>query len=121
MPGEHLGRAPEELWEVPMTDIEVRASGAKISASQSDRIVLRLPENASTGYQWSVTEIGELLETESDELVLPHRMVPGAGGQRVIIVRFHRPGRARLVLDLKRRWEREPIDHFEVEVHVSGQ
>ena len=50
-----------------MTDIEIRTSGANITASQSDRVIVRLPENSTTGYQWSTAEIGEALEVESNE------------------------------------------------------
>jgi predicted secreted protein len=104
-----------------MTDIEIRTSGASISASQSDRVVVRLPENSTTGYQWSIAEIGEALEVESNEFFIRGQMMPGAGGERVIIVRPRRSGRARLSLDLKRRWDQKPIDHFEVEINVTDQ
>lgn len=104
-----------------MTDFEVRTSGANISATQSDRIVVRLPENATTGYQWSVTEIGEALEVESNEFLMQGQIAPGAAGERIVIVLPCRPGKARVSLDLKRQWEQKPIDHFEVEVNVSDQ
>jgi inhibitor of cysteine peptidase len=103
-----------------MTDIEVRTSGGSIRVSRSDRIVVRLPENATTGYQWSVTEIGEPLEVKSSEYRIQGEIAPGSGGERTVIVQPRRPGRARVALDLKRKWEQKPIDHFEVEVNVSG-
>jgi inhibitor of cysteine peptidase len=102
-----------------MTDIEVRTSGANISASQSDRIVVRVPENATTGYQWSITEIGEALEVESNEFSVQGQILPGAAGERIVIVRARRPGKARLSLDLQRQWDQKPIDHFEVEVTLT--
>jgi inhibitor of cysteine peptidase len=102
-----------------MADVEVRTSGAHIRMSQSDRIVVRLPENATTGYQWSVTEIGEALEVKSSEFRIHGQITPGAAGERTVIVSPRRPGRTRVALDLKRRWEQKPIDHFEVEVNVA--
>jgi|SRR5690349_5772450 inhibitor of cysteine peptidase len=102
-----------------MADVEVRTSGAHIRVSQSDRIVVRIPENATTGYQWSVTEIGETLEVKSSELLPPGQIKPGAAGERIVRVRPRRPGKARIALDLKRQWEQKPIDHFEVEVNVT--
>ena len=104
-----------------MTDIEVRTSGANISASQSDRVVVRLPENSTTGYQWSIAEISGALEVESNEFFMRGQVRPGGGGERVVIVRPRRSGQARLSLDLKRRWEQNPIDHFEVGVNVTDQ
>ena len=103
-----------------MADVEVRTSGAHISVSQSDRIVVRLPENATTGYQWSVTEIGEALQVQSNEFLIPGQITPGGAGERIVKVLARRAGKARVALDLKRRWEQKPIDHFEVEVNVSG-
>lgn len=99
-----------------MTDILVSASGMKVSASPSDRIVVRLPENGSTGYQWVITEIGEPLEVESNEFARHGQFAPGAAGERVVILRLRGPGRARVSLQLKRSWEPEPIDLFEFEV-----
>ncbi len=102
-----------------MAEIEVRASGTKIEASRSDRIVVRVRENATTGYQWSVTQLDPSLVLESNELVLPERMLAGAGGERVIVIRPSEPGRARLSLQLKRQWEAEPVERFELEVAVE--
>ena len=101
-----------------MADIEVRTSGASVRASASDRIVIKLPENATTGYQWTLAEAGEPLEVESDDFVAPGQVVPGAAGQRVVVIRPRGSGRARVALDLKRAWEPEPIDHFEFNVDV---
>jgi inhibitor of cysteine peptidase len=103
-----------------MTDIEVRTSGTEVSASASDRILIRLPENATTGYQWSITNVSELLDVESNEFFTPGQIVPGAAGERQVIVRPRGAGKGRLALDLKRQWEREPIEHFEVEVQVTA-
>lgn len=104
--------------EVAMTDIEVAASGAVVNATPGDRIVVRLPENASTGYQWSVAELGAAVEIESDELLLPGTQAPGAAGQRVLRLRPRGPGQTRVVLRLQRRWEPEPVDRFEFDVIV---
>ena len=64
---------------------------------------------------------GEALEVDSNEFFMRDPVTPGAAGERVVIVRPGRPGRALLSLDLKRPWQQEPIDHFEVEVNVTGQ
>lgn len=104
-----------------MADIEVAgASGSCVKASLSDRIVVRLPENGATGYEWVVTEVGAALDVASSELVLPDELAPGAAGQRIVTVRPRGTGRARLVMQLRRAWESEPIEQFELEVDVTG-
>jgi len=102
-----------------MADIEVTASGATVTASPADRIVIRLAENATTGYQWSVAEAGGF-DVESSELLLPGSAAPGAAGQRVVRLRPRGPGRARVRLHLKRAWEPGPVDRFDLDVIVAG-
>jgi len=103
-----------------MADLEVTASGSTVTASPADRIVIRLAESATSGYQWSVAEAGEALEVESSELSLPGSAAPGAAAQRVIRLRPRGPGRARVRLHLKRAWEPEPADRFDLDVIVAG-
>jgi predicted secreted protein len=103
-----------------MVDIEASANGTTVHAAVGDRVIIRIRENATTGYQWAVREIGEPLELESNELVPPSEMRPGAAGERVVIVRPARSGRGRVALDLKRAWEPTATDHFEVEVDATA-
>ncbi len=101
-----------------MSDIEVRASGERIRSSTADRIIVRLSENATTGYQWSVAEMTDVLDVESNELVLPSELVRGAAGQRVLVLRPVGIGSGRVSLTLQRRWESEPVERFEFDVDV---
>src|SRR6476661_6433267 len=77
-----------------MADIEVRSSGTRVTAKMLDRIVIHLRENATTGYQWSIREVDGPLESESSEIVASAPLVPGAAGERVIVVRPTAVGRA---------------------------
>ena len=104
-----------------MADIEAGASGTTVTISLSDRVVVRLAENASTGYRWSVTGLGDGLEVASDRLTLPGQAAPGAGGERVLLLRPLKPGRAQVSLHLKREWEPEPVDRFELGVDVADR
>jgi inhibitor of cysteine peptidase len=104
-----------------VSDIEAGASGATVAVSLSDRVVVRLPENASTGYRWSVTGLGDGLELVSDQLTLPGQAAPGAAGERVLLLRPLKPGRAQVSLILKREWEPEPADRFELDVDVADR
>lgn len=102
-----------------MGDIEVREPGTRISASPGDRIVIRIPENATTGYQWQVEQVADPLELESSEMIPPAEAAPGAGGERRVVLRARGPGQARVALRLERPWERQPTDRFEFDVTVS--
>lgn len=103
-----------------MADIEVRMDGATVDAKPGDRVVIRLPENGSTGYQWVLSEVDDGLEVESNDLSLPGTARPGAGGERVVVLQARKRGPARVSLQLKREWEPEPIERFTATVNVVG-
>ena len=88
-----------------MREIEIRTNGEQVDASDDDRIVFRLPENASTGYQWVVDELPETLELAADEFLPPSSAKPGAGGERRVELLVRGSGQGRVVLRLKRPWE----------------
>jgi tellurite resistance protein TerC len=111
--------ASRQRAKVLAAGIEAGPSGSTVSVSRSDRIVVRLPENASTGYQWSIVSLGDSLEIESNEMGLPGRGAPGAAGERVLLLRPIKSGRAQVSLQLKREREPEAIDRFELEVNVA--
>ena len=92
-----------------------------MSVSRSDRVVIRLAENAGTGYRWSVTGLGDGLEVASDQLTRPGQAAPGAAGERVLLLRPLKPGRAQVSLCLKREWEPEPADRYELDVEVADR
>jgi inhibitor of cysteine peptidase len=102
-----------------MTDIEVQATEHPVMAVPGDRIILRIPENATTGYEWAVDQVDGPLEVESNELVPPGDARPGAGGERVIVLGVRETGEARVVLSHRRSWEAEPIDRRELAVTIG--
>jgi len=88
-------------------DVEVRESGSSVAVSGGDQVVVRVPETASAGYQWSVEEIAGPLELVSSDLELERQPAPapGAAGERVVRLRAGGSGEGRLVLALRRPWE----------------
>ena len=96
-----------------MTDeVEVRVG---------EEFVIRLPENATTGYLWSVREMGAGLELVEEEMVPPrHNAGVGAAGERHVRVRAVKPGRAEVVLERGRAWEPKPVEERRVRVTVTG-
>lgn len=101
-----------------MREIEVRSSGELVEATSGDRIVVQIPENATTGYRWVVSELPDEVELEGDEFLPPETARPGAGGERRVTLLARRPGEARVQLTLEQPWEGEAADRFELLVTV---
>ena len=103
-----------------MADVEVRQNGAQVAVEPGDRVVVRVQENATTGYQWSARVSGPL-EEESSELVPPATAAPGAAGERRVVCRAVGTGTGTIHLTLARPWDAgaAPADRFDVEVSVG--
>lgn len=93
--------------------------GASIQASVGDVIVVRLPENPTTGYRWKSDPSSGLALTGDDYTIMS--TAPGAGGERILRFDVRAPGAFSLRLILVREWEasRAPLDRFEVTVSAS--
>ncbi len=91
--------------------------GRQVRVHAGDRIMLRLPENPTTGYRWS-GEIPAFLTVERDEN--EPGSAPGAAGHRVMKLLATGSGRAELSLAMGRAWEPgEPAaDRFSLTVEV---
>jgi inhibitor of cysteine peptidase len=105
--------------------VEVSESddGAVKRVSPGEGVVIRLPENPTTGYRWSVEEIDpsvvEVAESEFEPSEEPSR--PGAGGTRYLHLRARQPGTSPVTLVLRRPWESggESLRRFQVNLEVS--
>jgi inhibitor of cysteine peptidase len=105
-----------------MADIDVGASGTTVEAAVDDQIVVRLPENASTGYQWSIESMTGPLRLVSSELAsigVPEGSPPGAASERFVRIACTAPGHGRARLELRRVWETEPLERFEFQVRID--
>jgi inhibitor of cysteine peptidase len=116
-----------------MTQVEVTGD-AEVEVGVGDEVVIRLPENATTGYVWTVHAVGNGLSLVEDTMVPPSPAggtppdmarfpegiaPPGAGGERFVRVRATTPARADVVLRLARPWEPEPVQQRRVTVTVT--
>jgi inhibitor of cysteine peptidase len=101
-------------------------SAAAVEVGVGDEVVIRLPENATTGYVWSVQSIDHGLELVEDAMLPAGGTAgeaagpppPGAGGQHVVRLRATAPARAEVVLHLGRSWEPAPAQQRRVTVTV---
>src|SRR5215472_14235545 len=87
--------------------------------SAADRIVVRLPRTPARAT--SGRSPGSASRSRSCRTSLACRgrwhQAPWVSG--VVIIQPRGPGHAKLRLELKRAWERDPVEQFEADVHVT--
>lgn len=100
-----------------MVHVGLEDRGREVTVATGDRLVLRLPENPTTGYLWTWEETGALQLTRDET---EPGTAPGAAGIRVLEVIATESGRAVLALTCRRAWDltQPPSDHFELTVEV---
>lgn len=96
--------------------------GSEFEAHPGDLIVIRLPENPTTGYRWEFDVADERgVALQDSDYSAASRPGIGGGGLRTFRLRARRPGTVRVELRLRRAWELEEaaIDSFEVTIRVK--
>jgi inhibitor of cysteine peptidase len=105
-----------------MAEIEIGESqnGQAIPVKNSDVLLIRLPENPTTGFRWNVKEADpNLLKLQSDDFSPATAGGVGAGGVRLFRFVAVGSGEAALALDLARAWEpATPRSQFRLRVNV---
>lgn len=71
----------------------------------------------STGHEWTLVEAPGAVQPLGRDFAA-RGLDPGAGGVQVFRLRALEPGRYRLRFELKRRWERAPVDTHTLELEV---
>ncbi|MEU6553778.1 protease inhibitor I42 family protein [Streptomyces sp. NPDC046915] len=102
-----------------MGEVHVSAQDEEVRAGPGDDIVVRLPENATTGYRWHVESLDGGLEVVADDYAPPGEILPGAGGTRVLRLRPAEAGEARLELVLQQPWGDDVADRYALRVTVE--
>ena len=101
-------------------ELDRAADGQTVTLDVGQGLRLRLAENPTTGYQWSVSGSGGLSLESS--VFTPVGAAAGGGGTREFQWRAHFAGSHPLSLAQRRAWE--PIDkalgHFALTVVVEG-
>lgn len=105
-----------------MKVIDVTHNNTEVQLATGEAFEVRLPENAGTGYQWSVADHNHAVELLDDAVIAPGTMVPGAQGLHRFRFAARGSGSHRLVLELRRSWEQrsEPEERFEVSISTAG-
>jgi inhibitor of cysteine peptidase len=97
-------------------------NASEIELDADGTLVVRLPENATTGFQWEVVERPNDVELVADTPIAPALARAGEAGEHEFCFRALRAPAGRLVLELRRSWEhgRPPLDTFAVTVRPSA-
>jgi inhibitor of cysteine peptidase len=99
-------------------------NGTTVDAVAGDVIVVRLAENPTTGYRWSLESVeGSLLETEDDTFVPDSGPQMGSGGVRQFGFRATGAGTTPINLKLWREWSGEDsvTERFSVQVQSAEE
>jgi len=89
-----------------------------------EEVEVRLPENGTTGYVWSVVSAGSGVQLVDDNVDLGQgdgegRTAPGAGGVRVLRFRATAAGTWEVTTRLARPWEPGPLEERRLAFAVS--
>ncbi|MFJ8110234.1 protease inhibitor I42 family protein [Streptomyces sp. NPDC096132] len=103
-----------------MGEVRVSPPVSEVRVSLGDEVVVQLPENAGTGYLWSVQRVDGAVEVTGDAYEAPGRPAPGAGGRRIVRIRPTAVGEGLVVLVLKRPWEDHVEDRVDVRISAGG-
>jgi inhibitor of cysteine peptidase len=95
----------------------------QLSVNVGDKIKVTLPENPTSGYLWSVTQIDtEVIIKMGEKFVEPKsRNKIGAGGKREFVFQALKLATTDIALACKRPWEseEEPSSTFKVTVLIK--
>lgn len=82
-------------------------AGAERTVGVGQDLLIRLPENRTTGYRWHLDLPEAGLELADDTYAPPDPGRPGAGGVRTVRLRATAAGTHRVAAALRRSWEGE--------------
>ena len=95
-------------------------NGTIVELHVGGEVVLRLPENAATGYRWAVEAVDASLVDLQEAEYLRLSDATGEGGEAQWIVRVKATGTTRIKLKRWRQWEGESSvrGRFEVTLRI---
>jgi inhibitor of cysteine peptidase len=108
------------LPDVTLTQAD---DGTVVEVAPSTVVVVRLPENSSTGFNWAVDRLDDrVLGLQSSDYGPPTGGAVGGAGWRSFAFRAMTTGSDRLRLKLWRHWQGDDsiIKRFGVTIRVQG-
>ncbi len=107
-----------------MSDITLTKAdnGKTLTLKPGQTLILRLAENPTTGYRWSIPSLNaQVLQLTDDRFESSSSAAIGGGGQRVLTFQAQQPGQISLSLKSKREWEDQALalESFSVMIQVA--
>jgi predicted secreted protein len=97
-------------------------SGTTASLAVGETLAVVLSGNASTGYEWEITELDTAVLANTGTSYRPHCYMPGCGETGTWTFTALTPGSMTLRMIYHRPWEdEEPSRTFELTVSVEGE
>jgi inhibitor of cysteine peptidase len=115
------GIDPVGLKQAMVVTLTREDNDKTIEVHAGDSIVVRLPENPTTGFAWAIDRADdEVLRLQSSEYSPAAGVGVGGGGQRNLTFKAIRPGTVTLRLKLWRDWEgdKSVTDRFTTTIRV---
>jgi inhibitor of cysteine peptidase len=112
-----------ELGIGMFTNLTAADNGKTFDMHVGDDVVMRLPENATTGYRWAVDSADEnLVEVKEAEYVPPAPSAIGIGGEAHWIVHAKTAGVTQVKLKRWRHWEGESsvVERYEITLRIAA-
>jgi inhibitor of cysteine peptidase len=106
---------------MPMLTIDQSYDGRSIDLAVGQAIELRLPENPTTGFSWTVRADGEPACDLAEGPAAPPGTLPGQGREHVWTIRGVDAGTCRIALIYQRSWEATipPAQEFHIGIRVT--
>ena len=89
--------------------IEEGSAARHVALTPGEILEIRLAENATTGYQWTWHAPEILRQKETEEAGSDAKGPPGRGRTRRIQFEAVAPGRAELLMEYRRPWEKADV------------
>ena len=94
-----------------------RDNGSSVRLTRGDAFSVRLAENATTGYQWTVgSALPPCLQQTAETHDPAASDAAGAGGVATFAFLATDGGNGTLVLERRRAWDAAPLETFSVEL-----
>ena len=97
--------------------------GTSVAVAPGDIIIIRLPENPTTGYQWTVEMVdAATLALQRTEFSPAPEAGVGSGGGKTFTFKAQKPGTAHIQLKLWRAWAGDASirDRYHVTIQVRN-
>jgi predicted secreted protein len=96
-------------------------NGMTLDVGVESVIIIKLPENPTTGYTWQYTLNENIAEVMEDVYIPPppENQIVGRGGTRMLKLSVIGRGEGEVNMDYVRPWENRPADHFSVILRVE--